>query len=466
MITLPKAFFGVLATGLLLAVACGSESAPGAMDNTTAGSVQQSECPGCVLRERIASAQPGDTIDIAAGVYTMTGGELVIDKDLTLIGAGAEVTIIQAAPSLDQAVHRVIRVVEETVVYISGVTIRYGSEASTEVRMVPFHSEAVGMISSGIEAIRAEFGGGIYNQGTLTLTDSIVTENFAGGGAGIFNGAKVTIGNSSILGNKSRGYGSGLFNGGILHASNTLIADNMAGGRAGFSNWGNAFLMGVTFDGNRSIISGGGFHNASVGTMTLDSSTVSNNESSMAGGINNWGRLSVINSTISGNTARFGGGIESRGVLTLTHSPVSGNSAVDGGGFAIRIMVSNDETLIANSIIANNTAEIEPDCLGVITSLGNNLIGNDSGCGFIPGDGDTMGTKARPVDARLGALADNGEPTATNALLPGSPAIDASAEGSCPPLDQRGFQGRVADRATSGPSSGKVPPRARYLPIC
>lgn len=178
------------------------------------------------------------------------------------------------------------------------------------------------------------------------------------------------------------------------------------------------------------------------------------------------GRLSVINSTISGNTARFGGGIESRGVLTLTHSTVSGNSAVEGGGFAIRIMVSNDETLIANSIIANNTAEIEPDCLGVITSLGNNLIGNDSGCGFIPGDGDTMGTKARPVDARLGALADNGEPTATNALLPGSPAIDASAEGSCPPLDQRGFQGRVADRATSGPSSGKVPPRARYLPIC
>ena len=91
------------------------------------------------------------------------------------------------------------------------------------------------------------------------------------------------------------------------------------------------------------------------------------------------GRLSVINSTISGNTARFGGGIESRGVLTLTHSTVSGNSAVEGGGFAIRIMVSNDETLIANSIIANNTAEIGPDCLGVITSLGNNLIGNDSG---------------------------------------------------------------------------------------
>ena len=59
-----------------------------------------------------------------------------------------------------------------------------------------------------------------------------------------------------------------------------------------------------------------------------------------------------------------------------------------------------------------------------------------------------MGTKARPVDARLGALADNGGPTATNALLPGIPAIDASAEGSCPPLDQRGVprpRGRSCD---------------------
>ena len=438
MITLPKAIFGVIAAGLLLAVACGSENTPGAGEETTAEAVQQSECPGCELRARIASAQPGDTINIAAGVYTMTGGELVIDKDLTLIGAGAEVTIIQAAPSLDQAVHRVIRVLEETVVSISGVTIRYGSEASTEVRMVPFHSEAVGMISSGIEAIRAEFGGGIYNQGTLTITDSIVTDNFAGGGAGVFNGAKVTIENSSIISNRSIGYGSGLFNGGILHASRILIADNRGGAGAGFSNWGNAFMMEVTFDGNRSMISGGGFYNNSVGVMTLDSSTVSNNHSFMAGGINNWGRLLVINSTISNNTAKFSAGIESRGLLTLTNSTVSGNTASQGGGLVVRLMVTNDGTSIGNSIIAGNTAEVGPDCIGAVASLGNNLIGNDSGCGFIPGEGDTMGTKARPVDARLGALADNGGPTATNALLPGSPAIDASGEGSCPPVDQRG----------------------------
>ncbi|MCS5654667.1 MAG: hypothetical protein NZ810_01895, partial [Dehalococcoidia bacterium] len=56
--------------------------------------------------------------------------------------------------------------------------------------MIPFHSEAIGLTESGIEAIGAEFGGGICNPGTLTLKDSIATENYARGGTGVFNGAK------------------------------------------------------------------------------------------------------------------------------------------------------------------------------------------------------------------------------------------------------------------------------------
>ena len=79
MITLRNAFYGVFLMALVLAVACDSESTPSAPEVA-----QQSDCPGCLLRARVASAQPGDTINIAAGVYTMTGGELVIDKDLNL----------------------------------------------------------------------------------------------------------------------------------------------------------------------------------------------------------------------------------------------------------------------------------------------------------------------------------------------------------------------------------------------
>ncbi len=442
MITLRQGFLSIFVIAMVFAIACDSEITPipgeTPMTETPLTAVAQtSDCPGCLLRERVASAQPGDTINIAAGIYTMTGGELVIDKDLTLVGAGAESTVIQAADSLDEAVHRVIRITEHSIVSISGVTIRYGSETSTEARMIPFHSEAIGMPESGIEAIRAEFGGGIYNQGTLTLIDSIVSENYAGGGAGIFNGAKVIIKNSAIRGNRTRGFGAGIFNGGILLGSDLVIEGNAAGGGGGLSNWGEASLVTTTIDGNRSKISGGGFHNNSIGIMTLDSSTVSNNEAALAGGINNWGRLQVINSTISHNKAKFAAGIDSRGVLTLTNSTVSGNSANEGGGLVVRAMVRNDGVSMTNTILAGNTAAQGPDCIGVVISRGHNLVGVDGGCGFVPGEGDTMGTTAQPIDPRLGGLAANGGATDTRALLPGSPAIDA-ASGSCPPVDQRG----------------------------
>lgn len=102
--------------------------------------------------------------------------------------------------------------------------------------MIPFHSEAIGLTESGIEAIGAELGGGIYNQGTLTLKDSIVTENYAGGGAGVFNCAKATIENCTISGNRTRGFGPAIFNGGILHVSNMLIKGNVPGSGASISN--------------------------------------------------------------------------------------------------------------------------------------------------------------------------------------------------------------------------------------
>ncbi len=121
MIALPKGFLSVFAIAVVLAVACDSASTTVPADAPMDETAQTSDCPGCLLRERVASAQPGDTIEIAAGIYTMTGGELLIDKDLTLVGAGAEKTVIQAAESLDVAVHRVIRITEHSIVSISGV---------------------------------------------------------------------------------------------------------------------------------------------------------------------------------------------------------------------------------------------------------------------------------------------------------------------------------------------------------
>jgi len=436
--TLTKAFIGFFILAVVLAVACNSDSTPGVTDGASPRYGQQSDCPACVLRSQIESAQPGETINIPAGIYTLTDGELLIDKNLTLAGAGAEETIIQAASSLDLATHRVIHITEHSIVFISGVTIRYGNEDSTEPRMIPFHSEAVGMPHSGIENIRAEFGGGIYNQGTLTLTDSIITENYAGGGAGLFNGAKLVIENSTIIRNLTLGFGAGIFNGGILIMSNTLVEDNTAGSGSGFSNWGEASVVATPFRGNHAQISGGGFNNNSIGVMTLDSSTVSYNNAPIAGGFRNWGNLTVTNSTVSDNTANLGAGIENRGILALNNTTVSSNTAREGGGLVVRYIVPNPGTTLTNTILAGNTAPKAPDCTGTVHSAGHNLLGNDDACGFIPVESDTYGTANQPIDPRLGDLALGEGLTATKALLSDSPAIDAAASGSCPALDQRG----------------------------
>src|SRR5262249_34310098 len=70
----------------------------------------------------------------------------------------------------------------------------------------------------------------------------------------------------------------------------------------------------------------------------------------------------------------------------------------------------------------------------------NNLIGDGTGMtGLVNGvNGNQVGTAANPIDPRLGPLADNGGPTLTHALLPGSPAIDAGNNAYATDFDQRG----------------------------
>ncbi|MEL7039866.1 MAG: choice-of-anchor Q domain-containing protein, partial [Cyanobacteria bacterium J06592_8] len=108
---------------------------------------------------------------------------------------------------------------------------------------------------------------------------------------------------------------------------------------------------------------------------------------------------------------------------------------------------------------ADNVSDNDID--GSFTSNGSNLIGNgDGGFGFSNGsNGDIVGTSANPVDPQLGPLQDNGGPTFTQALLPGSPAIDAgSANGLT--TDQRGtgFVRVFGSQADIGAFEVQTPP--------
>lgn len=85
---------------------------------------------------------------------------------------------------------------------------------------------------TGLENFGADFGGAIYNGGMLTLTNSTISDNYAViVGGGIANYGTAVINNSSIIDNASAGFsGGGLYNEGVLDISNTIIAYSPNGG--------------------------------------------------------------------------------------------------------------------------------------------------------------------------------------------------------------------------------------------
>ena len=161
------------------------------------------------------------------------------------------------------------------------------------------------------------------------------------------------------------------------------------------------------------------------GTLTINNSTVAGNgccggSGGSGGGISNSGTLTINNSTVSGNSSigfANGGGILNRGTLTINNSTISGNTARYGGG----IETYQASTATQNSIVANNSGG---NCQGTMTSNGYNLS-SDGSCNF-NGTGNLNNT-----DPKLGPLQNNGGPTQTQALLSGSPAIDAGNPSGC-----------------------------------
>ena len=364
------------------------------------------------LRDAIAGAANGDMIvfsnttsggavnfyDGAAHTIVLGGTELTVTSSVTITGPGNGVLTVSGNNA-----SRVFNIGTGTTVSMDGLTIANGNDSS---------------------------GGGILNYGTLALGNCTISGNTVSGGSGggICNlgGSTVTVSSCTISGNTASVGGSG---GGIFNSSGnntvTLLRSTVSGNAAS--------------GGDGSITSGGGVYNH--GTLTLIDSTIANNTASVG----------------SGGISQGGGIINFGAAMTLTSCTISGNSATAGpGGIALGGGVfSNGSTLgiVANTIIAGNTCANAPDILNPFASQGHNFIGNsDGGSGFTNGvNGDQVGSGASPIDPKLAPLANNGGPTATMALLPGSPAIDAgdpnfNPNSFTPPLttDQRG-QPRVLD---------------------
>lgn len=299
-------------------------------------------------------------------------GDLDLNGSLTIQGGDASRIILDGSGA-----DRVFDIRPGATVTISGVTVQNGDPGS----------------GAG--------GGGIIVRGVvpgakLTLLNSIITNNRAPIGGGIYsdgNGATVLIQDAQILANTAQTSGGGIANSGNLTLLNSLLAQNQAKSGGGIEHFGFSLkLTNSTISGNRASDNGGGLYNR--------------------------GDTLILNVTFSGNTASGPG--------------AGGNIFQDTASLAIK------NSIVANSDADGNCAVNE----GFLTSQGNNL---DSGstCGF-NASGDRSNT-----DPLLGPLQNNGGFTSTHALLPGSPAIDAGNNAGCPTADQRGLP-RPADGDLNG----------------
>ncbi|MBN1993561.1 MAG: hypothetical protein JW953_12750 [Anaerolineae bacterium] len=290
----------------------------------------------------------------------------------------------------------------------------------------------------------AEGGGGLLNASrdhltaTLTISNSLVSYNVANGSDAL-NGTGGGIWNAS-------GSSGGLSR---LNINNSTISHNRAVNGGGIANAFDSATIShkleVTV--NNSTIS----HNS---TLALTGNQVGN-----GGGLFNMnGTMTLVNSTLSGNAANgipgagtdvsgMGGGAVNAGStlisrLILTNTTVTGNHAnVTGGGLGTGLLdpaAWGTATTLKNSLVAGNSATMLPaNCTSQPTSAPNMFVSQ----GYNLENGNTCNlTQASDLintDPLLGPLADNGGPTQTHALPPGSPAIDQGHTGSFN-TDQRG----------------------------
>jgi CSLREA domain-containing protein len=280
-------------------------------------------------------------------------------------------------------------------------------------QLIVQRSTASGTPNFGIFHVGSFSGTPIVTFSGLTISNG--SGNFDGGGIGNRNG-NVSVVYCTITGNSSSSAGGGLTNQGVLTVTNSTINDNSAatsggsgGGAGGIYNLGTLTVMDSAISGNSSTVTGGGC--------------------CAGGGIDNFGDAAVINSTITGNHASdYGGGVMSVGehgtkTTTITNSTISGNSAgLRGGGIWDDFLPAT--VILKNTIVGlNTTTSSGADVTGPLTSQGHNIIGSTSGATITPQTGDQFNITAAQLN--LGPLANNGGPTQTIALNSGSIAINA-----------------------------------------
>ena len=304
------------------------------------------------IQAAVDDANPGDTITIAEGTYKEN---VHVNKSLTIIGAGADKTIIDG--NRTGSVFNIGEGNPDIEVNLSGILIQNG--IGTLDYILPMGEEIL--------------GGGILNNGTLTVDHCTIQNN--GDPAGQWTSLPRTL-------------GGGICSSGNIKVTDSNILNNQANGGGGIflDNYGNSpielksEIIDSTISGNQAVSGAGGVSNYG-GDLTIISSTISGNGAgySYGGGIQNTGTVEMVSGNISGNGASGnGGGVMNYGTFTMKDGTISDNTAYNGpagtwftgagGG-----LYNNGGTLnLDGGSISNNHAY---DGAGIYSSSGTLSIG-------------------------------------------------------------------------------------------
>ena len=415
------------------------------------------------LRETVAAAVSGDTVDmsqLACSTISLRAGQIgATVNDLNLVGPGQAALTIEAALT-----SRIFYSVGNLAV--SDLTIQLGEDYSpgggcirtlgdTDLTRVTLRNCISGTYFHYYprypDSIGYPYqGGAVLVGGNFTLDSSALYHTFACH-CGALNrsyllevplvsgGAAYVAGNASIISSRIDDVGAvsnrGPARGGALRVRGDLTIANSA--------IGTSYTVGK----EQVLYASAGGAAFVDGTLTMEGSTIAGNCAVVGGIGGNYlgdaGGLfvagtgsTIVDSTITGNTAYRGGGIVATDV-TIENSTIAFNGSVDGAGGA-GLIVRGDST-IESSILADNSAtgagaagaDLATNGASVTISGANNLVMAADATVTLPAD-------TLHDDPLLGALADNGGPTQTLALLPGSPAIDTGNNVAGLVTDQRG----------------------------
>ena len=206
--------------------------------------------------------------------------------------------------------------------------------------------------NNNIDGTSVYAGGGVMirqengKKADVTIEDSKIDGNRSANGGGIYllNAVDLKLKNSSVSGNNATSVGGGIFaqDGTQLHTDKLTVSGNTTAHGGGLYLWNTgsapiqAELLNSFIDNNKATGWGGGIFTNNRVTLTLNNTSISENEASTAGGLLLWKGSSAVltNGKICSNTAKNGGGVYAteNSALRMGSGSISGNTATNNGG--------------------------------------------------------------------------------------------------------------------------------------